>query len=193
MENDEYKRINAQIVEILHNLLETGNWEASLFLRTAHKRLQAFYDQALALEKQFEKEVSESHDQVHKMKMQQGYVKVYVSIYQSDPYNLIKWENTLKSIKEYSINRPIYRSEEYIEEMIRSKHGSPNEAYVVIYIPGTDIIPAYAGKLIADRWGHELLTLRDNSLRPENIAEFVHQGRRYIFSEGKLLLKSESS
>jgi intracellular multiplication protein IcmQ len=191
--NDQYKEINKKIIEILQNLLAAGDWNASLFLRAAHKKLQALADQAASLSEQFDQKAVTSPDQKHKDRMKQGYIKVYVSIYQSDPYNLTRWENTLKSIREYSINRPIYRSEEHIQEAIRSKQGSANEAYVAVYIKESDIIRPYAGKMIEDRWGHELLTLRDTALLPGNIIEFDHQGKKYEFVNGKLLLKSDIS
>lgn len=188
----EYKKINEKLINILNDLLSTGDWQASLFLRTAQKKIESIYQQAVALSEEFDRENTRSASDEHAVRTRQGYIKIYVSLYQSDPHNLVKWENTLRSIKEYSINRPIYRFEEHIQEMIRAKHGSSNEGYVVIYVEPTDIIPAYAGKIIQDRFGHELLTLRDNSLQPKNIIEFVHQGRRYFYKESKLLLKSET-
>jgi Dot/Icm secretion system protein IcmQ len=186
---DSYKQINQEFMTILRELLATGDWEATLFLRTTSKKLQELYNQAEALSHYYDS-LSPSKD-YHKIRTEQGYTKVYVSLYQSDPYNLIKWQNTLKNIREYSINRPIYRQEEYVREMIRSKHESPNEGYVIIYIKNSDIIPPYAGKLVEDRWGHELLTLRDNSLSSENIIEFVHHGHRYYYHGGKVSLKPE--
>jgi intracellular multiplication protein IcmQ len=184
---DELKRINKILKSLLQELLQTGNWEASLFLRTTYKKLAALYEKADSLSKQLESDQKLLNKDA--WKEEQGYIKVYVSLYQSDPYNLQKWQNTLKNIREYSVNRPIYLAEEHVQEMIRSKQASPNEGYVIIYIKKNDIIPAYAGKMVEDKWGHELLTLRDNSLSPNNIIEFVHQGRRYSFQEGELLLK----
>lgn len=189
---DQYKKINEQLIELLRDLLASGNWDASLFLRTAQTKLQSLLDQAVAISEQLDPNATKPVEKLHKSRGVEGYLQIYVSLYQSDAHNLVKWENTLKTIKEHSINRPIYRSEEHIQEMIRSKQGSPNEGYVIIYIKPSDIIQPYAGKLIEDRWGHELLTLRDNSLQPDNIVEFVHQGRRYEYLNGKLLLKSDS-
>lgn len=189
--NDDPGKINDQLIAALQDLLAVGDWEASLFLRTAHKKLKDILDQAVALSNQSGKNLPVA--EFHQKKIKEGCIKIYVSLYQSDPYNLVKWENTLKSIREYSINRPIYRHESHVLEMIRSKQGSPNEGYVIIYIDPTQIIPPYSGKIVEDRWGHELLTLRDNSLLPDNIIEFVHQGRHYDFVDGKLLLKSDVS
>lgn len=193
MEQDDYQKINQELITIIDDLLNSGDWEASLFLRTAQKKLQALLEKAKSIDKQLHTNTSLSHEDEHKLRLNEGYVKIFISIYQSDPYNIIKWESTLKSIREYSINRPIYRNEEHIQEMIRSKQGSANEGYVVLYIQSNDIIPPYTGKIAKDRWGHELLTVKDNSLQPENIVEFVHQARRYTFSNGKLSLISDNS
>lgn len=177
--------LNQQVIEILTDLLQTGNWDASLFFRTAHKKLQDLLDEANTLAQEIQATaLLETSDE------KLGHLKVYVSIYQSDPHNLVKWQNTLRSIKEYSITRPVYRDESHIQEMIRAKQASPNEAYVTIYIKEGDLIPPYAGKKIQDKFGHELLTVRDGSLLPENIVEFVHLGKKYAFKEGKLVLKS---
>jgi Dot/Icm secretion system protein IcmQ len=193
MAQQDLKEINDQLLEILRHLMAIGNWNASLFLRTANKKLQDIYDEALILSEQFK--VSDKPDQalVHRGRIEEGYVLVYVSIYQADSYNMAKWETTLKNIQDYSIARPIYSSEEHIQEAIRAKSGSANEGYVIIYIKKSDIIPPYPGKLIEDRWGHELLTIRDQSLRVSNIVEFVHRGKHYELADEKLLLKSDAS
>jgi Dot/Icm secretion system protein IcmQ len=189
MLHDRHKILNEQLTQILRDLLAVGDWEASLFLRTAYKKLEYLYKQAATLLELDSNDLQFQEEQNH-LKARQGYIKVFISIYQSDPHNLVKWENTLKNIREYSINRPIYRFEEYVQAMIRSK-GSFNEGYVVIFIQPTDIIPPYIGKVIQDRWGHELLTIRDNSLLSGNISEFVHESRRYEFRDGKLILRAE--
>lgn len=187
---DQYKDISKALAQLISDLLATGNWDASLFLRTAAQKLQKIQSDAEALAKRFEKKIVPEGELVHQNKLKQGYIIVYISVYQSDPYNLSKWETTLKSIREYSITRPIYRSQDHVAEAIRSKQGT-NEGFVSIYIKENDIIPPYAGKTIQDRWGHELLTIREGCLLPENIIEFVHVGRRYSFKNGKLLLKSD--
>jgi Dot/Icm secretion system protein IcmQ len=188
---EQSKQALNEFTEIIRELLAGGNWEASLFLRTAHKKLQEILDEAVALSARLENDVPPDPQKLHQDKLDQGFVLVYVSIYQSDPLNLTKWETTLKSIREYSVTRPIYRVEDHAAEAIRSKLGS-NEAYASVYIKPSDIIPAYAGKKIEDRWGHELLTIRGGCLLPSNIVEFVHLDRKYSFKNGKLLLKSDS-
>jgi intracellular multiplication protein IcmQ len=189
--DDQFKITSDKLIELLRDLLATGNWEASLFLKTTQKKLQKFHAEAIALSEEYSAKKRSSEDEWEFYK-KKGYVAVYVSLYQSDPYSLIKWEHTLKSIREYSVNRPIYRSEEHVQAMIRAKQNSPKEGYAAIYVQESDIISPYAGKVVEDKWGHELLTLRDNSLLPGNIIEFVHQSRHYAFKDGKLLLMSEN-
>lgn len=187
---DQLKEIIDQLSQILREILHGANWDASLLLRTASKRLQELYEEAERLSIKLGKTSAPDAATLHQDKINQGYILVYVSIYQAEPHSLAKWENTLKTIREYSITRPIYRVEEYVAEAIRSKIGSVKEAYVSVYIKPDDIIAPYAGKKVEDRWGHELLTLRDNCLLTSNIVEFVHQGKRYTYRDGKLVLKS---
>lgn len=189
---EQYKEITDKVAELLKDLLATGNWEASLFLRTAYKKIYELYEEALFLSAQLGKSTAPEFEKIHQEKLNQGLVLVYISLYQSDPLNLTKWENTLKSIREYTITRPVYAQQDHVEEAIRSKQGAINEGFVTVYIKKEDIIPAYVGKKVEDRWGHELLTIRDGSLLPSNILEFVHQGKKYEFKNGKLSLKSNS-
>jgi intracellular multiplication protein IcmQ len=185
MARDKYIEIGRQFVATLEDLLKVGDWEASLFLRVAQKKLQELRDEAIAISEDLAEAAKEKDE--HAGKERQGYIKVYISIYQSDSHNLVKWQNTLKGISEYSVSRPIYRNEEHIQEMIRSKR-SPNEAYATVYIKESDIISPYTGKIIEDRWGHELLTIRGGTLLPANIVEFIHNDKKYTFKNGKLLV-----
>lgn len=189
--NNQLKQINDKLISLMRDLMTTGNWEDSLFLRTAHKKLEELTSQAMALSKQLDS----SHldpSQKHKNLPIEGYISVFVSLYQFDAYNLVKWGKTLKNIKDYSVNRPIYRIEEHVQEMLRSKQGSAREAYVSIYVKESDLIPPYTGKIAEDRFGHELLTLREGSLSSENIIKFVHLNKSYTFENESLILKNEN-
>lgn len=177
-----------QLIKILKNLLTEGDWEASLLLKSAHKKIDTLYERAESLLNEFSQgPIAQTEEDIRKEK--QGYIRVFVSLYQSDYNNLNKWQMTLNSIAEYSVSRPIYRNEEDVQEIIRSKQ-TFNEAYAAVFIKESDIIPPYAGKNAVDKFGHELLTVRQGAIITENISEFVHLGRHYLFRNGRLLLKS---
>ncbi|MDQ2994953.1 MAG: type IVB secretion system protein IcmQ, partial [Pseudomonadota bacterium] len=113
---------------------------------------------------------------------------VFISIYQHDPNNLTKWEKTLKTITEYSVTRPIYREEDHVQEMIRSRPDPNKEAYVAIGVKTVDIIKGLAGKAQADKAGHELVAIRDGCVLARNIKKFVHAGKVFEFTDGALKL-----
>ncbi|MGB6976825.1 MAG: Dot/Icm secretion system protein IcmQ, partial [Gammaproteobacteria bacterium] len=118
-------------------------------------------------------------------------VIAYVSIFQMEGNNLHKWINTLKMLDHYSQSRPVYRTEEQVRAIIRTKSEQLREAYVVIEIKENDIIPLSAGRTAVDRLGNELLTLKRGAIQPENIIEFVHSEHRYDFVEGQLVLQQK--
>lgn len=181
------REILVELINILKDLLSKGDWSASLFLKTAYKKIDNLCQRAEELLNLINHGPKKEEEHINKES--EGYLKVFVSVYQSDYNNLTKWQNTLLGITEYSVSRPIYRNEEYIEEIIRARQ-SFNEGYAIVFIRETDIIPPYAGKPLMDKFGHELLTVKQGAILPENIFEFVHLEKRYFFRNGRLLLKS---
>lgn len=181
------KEILLELIKIFKDLLSKGDWQASLFLRTAYKKIDGLCQRAEELLDEINHVPKSTQEHINKEK--EGYIRVYVSVYQADYNNLNKWQNTLLGIAEYSVSRPVYREQAYIEEIIRSRQ-TFNEAYVIVFIKETDIIPSYSGKALVDKFGHELLTVKEGAILPENIYEFVHLEKHYSFRNGRLSLKS---
>lgn len=183
-------------IKLIDELLETGDWSQGLYLETSAKKLTNFKNEAQNLLS----EIKEAQQGEKKVKTrvvassEEGAVPldVFVSIYQSDPENILMWESTLKGIADYSVARPIYRSEDDIKSVIRAKPDPTKEAYAVVTINESDLRQATAGKIQEDQLGNELLTIKEGVVTPDRIARFVHGKRTYNFEDGKLMLESES-
>lgn len=183
----DYKEIRKKILESLEKAINQGSWESSdsLFIRNIGKRLIEIHSRAAKALSVNEAPLSVA---AAKNRIEQdGHIRVYISIYQADGINLESWRTTIKGLTEYTISRPIYKQEAHIKSLMGAKIDSQCSAYVCVDVKESDIVPAHAGKPIQDKFGHELLTLREGSVKLENIVEFVHQGRVYNLAQDELV------
>jgi Dot/Icm secretion system protein IcmQ len=179
--------IGKKLVKILDDLLTTGNWNVSLFLQNASKKLRLIRDETQKLisksnrsaQKEIEAEIA-SGDKV----------KVYVSLYQVEGGSLANWQQTLRSLTDHNVSRPTYLNEQHVKELIRSKAFSDRHGYVVVQIKKSDIYQLEHNPV--DTFGHEMLILKEDSINMENILEFIHANKkRYSFKDGKLIYLAE--
>lgn len=179
--------IGKKLIKILDDLLTTGDWSASLFLQNASKKLRAIREETQKLisstnnrsaQKETETEVSGDK------------IKVYVSLYQVEGASIASWQRTLKSLTDHNVSRPTYRSEQHVKELIRSKAFSDRHGYVIVLVKKSDIYQLEHNPV--DTFGHEMMILKEDSIKMENIIEFIHANKkRYSFKDGKLVYLGE--
>lgn len=169
--------LSKRLVDILSNLLGAGNWETSLFLKNAKKRICELREEAQNLvELNINVGPMLTVAQQLAKKLPPGIIKVYISIYQSDSANLQSWLHTVKTLAIYNVTRPTYKNEQQIREMIGSKADIQRHAYAEVLINELDIIPI--DPLPVDSLGHELLILKEGSVHLQNIIGFVHANKK---------------
>jgi Dot/Icm secretion system protein IcmQ len=176
------EELTQALVDTLDQLLSKGNWEATLFLKTNKKKLLSIRSQAEDLLTQTQPIPAQAP--IIK-EPQPGYTKIYISLYQVDANNLIKWQNTIKALEKHSMSRPAYQNESDVKTLIRHKLDPIKEAYVVVFVKETDIVKPYLGKDVYDRFGNKLLTLKERAVSLENIIEFVHNDNHYQFFDNR--------
>jgi Dot/Icm secretion system protein IcmQ len=181
-------RIGKQLVKILDGALKESCWDSSLFLRNAKNQLKALLREANTLvgEDQSSASVLGKDGRPQALQTKEGYIKVYILLYQLDSNNLRSWLSLVKSLIEYNVNRPTYREEQYIQELIRSKKEIDRYGYAIINVKEGDMY--YFEKQPVDPFGHEILVLKEKAIKSENIIEFVHANkRRYVLKESELV------
>lgn len=188
-EDQELRKIAQKMVTLFEELFAACDWNSSLFIRNAVKPLHELHKEAEQILHQLSADASAAKAQNQEIlypTARPGYIKVFISLYQSEGANLQKWQSVLKNMVGQVVNRPVYREEAHVLELLRSKSDAMRQAYAVVYVPEVTLISSYQGKASVDQFGHELLTLKDNAVKLENIIEFVHLGKRYPFVGGKL-------
>lgn len=178
--------VRQKIIKSLENIIQNGRWEGSLFLKNILKRLQKYRE---SIEIQEELETSEAISETSTIPEQkEGYERIYIELYQAACENLSNWAKTIKDLSRHYVSRPIYKNEQDVQELIRSKR-SRTDAYVTVWVKKKDIVILPPQLRTKDRLGHELIKVKENSIELENIIEFVHDKISYLYSDGQLIVK----
>lgn len=163
---------NQKILNLLDDALKEGPWDKTLFLRAAGKKLREIRDH-------FAQQVGLDETTIQQQTPQEaivepGTIEVYILIYSTDGNNIKRWQTLLSSLESYGIGRAIYRNENDIKKIIRSKDNKYNDAYACVRIKESDILPSEPGKEPKDRFGNLLVTLHERAIQLKNLTRFVH-------------------
>ncbi len=183
--------INRKLLSILDNLIQAGHWDKSLFLQATGKEIRDLKDslsQTLDLTLPDEQAADAKHAMLKNElpALSPDKMEVYVALYQANGAKISNWESALELLLSRSASRPIYDTEAKAKDMMVKKGKSENNAYVVIAINKADVIPM-PEKHVTDKYGHELVTVKENALKLENIRRFVHVSGNYAFYKNQLL------
>jgi intracellular multiplication protein IcmQ len=183
---DDETKANLEILKALNEAIEDGPWEHNLFFRGIGKKLRDARDR-FQRELGLDELLKEESVQASVAESDQQFTEVYISLYQSEGANIQKWASVIGSLVGHSISRPVYKNEEDIQAAIRAKDYKINDGYVAVRVPNALILKPYGDKLPLDRFGRELLILREDAVQLDKILYFVHISGRYILSKGTLI------
>jgi len=185
---DEKTQAHINLIRELDKLIAEGQWEGSLFYQSIGKKLRDFSEQ-LKHEYHLDEQTAPPSPQemMTIVKQKSGLVEIYVSVYCAEGRTLKKWELILANLPKQVISRPIYKREKDVKDAINTKENPINDAYVIAYITEMDVLkPSFRDKQLVDRFGHELIKLKDNTLKEENITKFIHLTGEYAYRKGVL-------
>ena len=174
------------IITAIDHVMEGGDWSSSLFLKNTLKPLAAIKAEAEAEIAKLEAKADSKIAPVAPPAEHE--VEVYISLFQSEGYNINKWAMQLRSLDRYTVGRPIYQNAADIEKRVRLRAANGNEAHVAVIIRKADMQAADPfSPPLKDQFGHPLLQIKDVALRNGRITAFFHQGVRYLFVDGQLV------
>jgi intracellular multiplication protein IcmQ len=189
---DDDLELKRELVKILDDLITRGTWTGSLFLESSGKKLRDLREELYTGFRLGEQTNAGASTNAPGASLQKaGFIEVFVALYQADGLNVTKWSNLLSAISSNSIGRPVYGNEDDIKAWFRTKENKQNDAYAVVYIHPDDKNKP-AGKPLLDRYGHELLTIREGAIKSKNITRFVHVTGQYTFLNGVLTKQAAS-
>lgn len=183
-------KIGKNLVETLDALLDSGDWESSLFLRTIRRKIKSIMEEASSIIEGEQKVEEAGSQNKFKQLLPSGYVRIYILLYQTEGNKLSSWQNALKTLLDYNISRPIYCDESHVQELVRSKKDVERYGYAVVNVLESNIYPQE--QLPIDQFNHKMIILRENSIKRENVIGFVHANKkRYGLVEGELVYQGD--
>ena len=175
-------QLRTKLLQTLDHIIQNGRWEGNLFLKNIQKKLQQMRaDLSAKIEAEEEKPLLMTDTS---LQAREGYELVYIEIYQAACENLDNWLSTIKNLSTHYVSRPIYRDESYVQELVRSKR-SRTDAYVAVWVKSGNIILQPG---VRDRFGHELLKLKEGSVENSNIVRFSHDKIVYNYKDNALII-----
>src|SRR3990167_7757613 len=174
------------VINAVDHVVAAGDWNSSLFLRNIIKPLIAIKAEAEAELGNLQNK-AEHYAIYHAVPIAGDELEVYISLFQSDGYNIGKWAMQLRSLDRYMVGRPVYQNEMDVEKRISLRASGGNEAYVVVVVKKKDVMPQPLAGALKDQFDHLLLTLKERAVSSGRITAFIHQGVRYYFVDGQLI------
>lgn len=184
LSKEDRKGMLIAVINTVDHVLAGGDWSSSLFLRNTIKPLTAIKTEAELELNRLQMKAEEKSITIQPAA--ENEVEVYISLFQSDGYNIGKWAMQLRSLDRYIVGRPVYQNQMDVENRIRLRAAGVSEAYVAVIIKKTDI-QAGGSTPLKDQFEHPLLLLKETALRNGRIVTFIHQGMRYHFVDGQLV------
>lgn len=174
------------ILKALDDALDTGPWKDSNFLRVIGKSLKDIRDN-FAKEIDDNRQSSDSALEKGVLNSERsGHKEVFIALYTADGSQLHSWERIVANLPRQIISRPVYAIEDDVKFLIKSKANKNNEAYVAIFVKESDMLQLSSDKIPIDKFGKELIALKDHAVHLENITRFVHISGNYSYSKGHL-------
>lgn len=187
--SDQLSEEEAQaLLKELNDLIETGPWEKSNFLRVIGKNISDMRDKVASKVGGLSKtQIKAEATTARQTALRSTQQEIFVSLYSAKGSDMSTWERIVTSLPRQMISRPIYALEEDVKTLIKHKENTMNEAYVAIYVNPSDILVLSTDKTLKDKFGKELLNLKDRSLLLDNISRFVHTTGVYQLDRGRLI------
>lgn len=186
-EDKEQKHVRA-ILDALNNTIEKGQWGDNLFFQAMLKKLTEVRERLKRDTHLVESNSGQGMPTTlyGRVAQRSGLVEAYILLYNADGNNIPKWESALQMINKFIVSRPIYRHENEVKAALRAATNKMNEGYAVVFIHEEDIIKPSSDQCPHDRYGNELLVLREGAVKRENITRFVHKTGNYKYEDDKL-------
>ena len=195
---------NELLLSRLGVVLSSHDWKETLFLQVNERKIQEIVESTQSMIDAFNKTVSPSVHagsldatpssavvSTHKEGAEQ--VRIFISLFVNEGASIENWEAAVLGLQSYTFGRPVYEEKQHCEELLRSKSDLRNEGYAVIDVDADMIIRRPNNASLKDKFGNELLTLRQGAISLRNIKGFVHgDNTAFYVLQARGLVKVES-
>ena len=177
---------------VLHELNQAANhevWGKSKFLTAIGKRIATIRDDFKKLMTPANSPVIEKYNE-DKDTVKASRTIVYIGLYCSKGNVINNWLSVLTSLPMQLASRPIHLEESQAIDLVNSKANKENEAYIAVEIPSSSIVQLVQNKILMDKLGHQLATLKGRPFDKHFTGTFVHKNIKYHYADYKLTAES---
>lgn len=174
--------LNTKIVMALEPIVHDQRWQQTAFMRNLVAAYVETYEQACEQDTKFSQKLASPA--MRRQQLQEGQCEIFIHLYQTDGYDLTRWDLQLSMLLQSRMTRPIYGAESDIQQVMRARMSQANDAYVIAIIKNTDLLADLTGLKQEDSLGQPLIYLNDQALCQENLIELVHLNKRYPVVKG---------
>jgi intracellular multiplication protein IcmQ len=172
------------IQEALHRLANSPNFSHSTFLKIVQQQIQKISDE---FDETIEQTYLSDNQAVQEVLDDPNKQAVFISVYCSDGSKIDAWQRVITNLPKQYISRPIYLREQDAQKALKAKAQFLNEAYVSVLVDKKNIFSTENDLFnLHDKFGSQLLTLKDRSIELSNIVFFWHNSKQYSFKDGNL-------
>lgn len=178
---DELKKFQ----ETYNELLANEGWEKVPFLKIMHAKLLKLkleLDDLMGLTP--ETPSLQDHQSPQAELSSDNLLKLYIYLYTTEGKRLEAWQRLLANLDKQYISRPIYRNEVDAQYAVFNAPVMHNAGYVAVWVDKKFLLEAENGP--RDKFGHELLMLKDRAIDLAKIEYFWTNSSQYQWKLGKL-------
>ncbi|MBT4884658.1 MAG: type IVB secretion system protein IcmQ [Legionellales bacterium] len=183
-----------QIIENLDVLIENKDWESSLALKVIQGRIVTYRDSLAQEIDEWQVSSGERCSVTNSIspKLADDEAAIFICLYKNFGDNIQLWERSLVNFSDNVLGRPIYSCEKEAQKFISGKVNREPEGFIEIWVKKDMLISMPPEKTLHDKYGSELLSLKQAALMQEKIMYFTSGvGDKYSFFNNKLVLIEE--
>lgn len=194
MSQDNEQELRSKLIAIIQEAIQRDEQ-----LRQAHQigeRFRFVRERLQTLLENIEKETlvkKKRVDNAQDFKLEEDEMLVYIHIFNAQGLNVRTWQAMLtpKALFDYSVNRPLYQEQSYIEDFIRSKSNKAQHAYLTIAMKKDRLLPNPEEGAVKDPLGNPQVKIKEGSLRFDRLFSFTHNEQVYqVGADGVLIKKT---
>jgi len=177
--------------EYYNQILANEGWDKAPFLKIMHAKLLKLkleLDELVGFDSQLE---LERRGETSPQPISDGFIKLFIYLYTTEGKKVEAWQRLLANLDKQYISRPIYRHEADAQYAVFNAPVVHNAGYVAVWVEKKFLLEPEVGP--QDKFGHELLMLKDRAVDLTKIDYFWTNTSQYQWKLGKLIFSKLST
>lgn len=175
-----------------NDLLSDNRWQQTPFLKVMHSKLTQLKNELTSIiESSGIQEKTTPKLEKVALPESEDFQKLFIYLYSSDGKKIDSWQRVVANIDKQFISRPIYLEEADVQHAVLHAPVTFNAGYVAIWVDKNFINIVLDEDKPKDKYGRELVSLKDNAIILEKIDYFWNNFVQYHWLKDKLIFSKQ--